>query len=113
MKRPSMRRDDEVTGMQGSTPRSAHPRRPGRWSRVLAPAIAALVVSGTVLSVHQLPSGTAKAVPAASRDSSVAVWESALQGRRGRSPDVTVRQLARASVPAQRLRVRFGNPFGT
>jgi lysophospholipase L1-like esterase len=105
-----MRRDDEVTGMHGSTIRSARPRR---WAGVLAPAIAALLVSGTVLSVQQLPSSTAKAVSAASRDSSVAVWESALQGRRGRSPDVTVRQLARASVPAQRLRVRFGNPFGT
>jgi lysophospholipase L1-like esterase len=42
----------------------------------------------------------------------VAVWEASLEGAHGTSPDVTVRQIARVSVPASSLRVRVGNPFG-
>jgi lysophospholipase L1-like esterase len=80
-----------------------------RW---LTPVLSAVLVAGTVVAVQQLPNATSSPIQAASTSSSVAVWESALQGRRGLSPDVTVRQLARASVAAHGLRVRFGNPFG-
>ena len=41
------------------------------------------------------------------------VWEASLEGAHGTSPDVTVRELARVSVPVTRLRVRLGNPFGS
>jgi lysophospholipase L1-like esterase len=74
--------------------------------------LAAVLLTGTVVAVQQLPNTKARPIDAASSGSSVAVWESALQGRRGLSPDVTVRQLARSSVAAHGLRVRFGNPFG-
>ena len=40
------------------------------------------------------------------------IWEASLEGVHGVSPDVTVRQIARVSVPATGVRVRFGNPFG-
>ena len=92
----------------GST-RFARPRLT-LLARILAPVVAAAVVTGTVVAVHQLPSAPTKPVAAAPH--SIAIWESALQGRRGLSPDITVRRLARASVPAHTVRVRFGNPFG-
>lgn len=82
-----------------------------RLNRLLAPVVAAAVVTGTVVAIQQLPSPPTRPV-ATTSSRAMAIWESALQGRRGLSPDVTVRQLARASVAAQTLRVRFGNPFG-
>ncbi|HST85707.1 MAG TPA: GDSL-type esterase/lipase family protein [Kineosporiaceae bacterium] len=97
--------------MLGRAPRSARSARFTRLNRLLAPATAAAVVAGTVVAVQQLPSPPTRPV-AASAPHSTAIWESALQGRRGLSPDVTVRQLARASVAAHTLRVRFSNPFG-
>jgi len=98
--------------MQATAIRSSRWARPRRLLRWLTPALAAVLVTGTVVAVQQLPATTARSIDAASSGSSVAVWESALQGRRGLSPDVTVRQLARSSVAAHGLRVRFGNPFG-
>ena len=91
-----------------------------RWApRKLAPVIAAVLVAGTVLAVDRLPgAGSSPPAPPAAAAAGAAgarpaaVWESALQGRRGLSPDVTVRQLARASVAARGLRIRLGNPFG-
>ena len=41
------------------------------------------------------------------------VWQGALAGPQGTSPDVTVRQLLMVSTDAQSLRVRFSNHFGT
>lgn len=41
-----------------------------------------------------------------------AVWSASLQGMHGTSPDLTVRNIARASVSATSLRVRIGNPYG-
>jgi lysophospholipase L1-like esterase len=90
-------------------------RGPARSTRLLAPVITAFLVAGTAVATQQpasSPQLPISAVAAASTGGSVAVWESALQGRRGLSPDVTVRQLARPSVAAHGLRVRFGNPFG-
>jgi lysophospholipase L1-like esterase len=95
--------------MDGLTERS------NRLTRLLAPVVAAVALIATTVAVQHLPDPAtpqARPVTATSAGSSVAVWESALQGRRGLSPDVTVRQLARASVAAHGLRVRFGNPFG-
>jgi hypothetical protein len=92
--------------MSGSRPRST------RLSRLLTPLVAAVVVSGTVVAVQQMPAAGGRPAPAGAAVRPETVWESALQGRRGLSPDVTVRQLARASVAAHGLRVRFGNPFG-
>ena len=86
------------------------PTRSTRWLRLPIPLVVALLVTGTVVAVQQLPNPQAQ--PAATPSRAAAVWESALQGRRGLSPDVTVRQIARASVAASGLRVRFGNPFG-
>jgi lysophospholipase L1-like esterase len=81
-------------------------------ARRLAPLAVAALVAGTVLAVQQVPEAGRRPV-ATTSGAGLAVWESSLQGRRGLSPDVTVRQLARASVAARGLRVRFGNPFGT
>jgi hypothetical protein len=82
-----------------------------RRLRLPIPLVVALLVTGTVVAVQQVPTPRAEPV-AATASRAAAVWESSLQGRRGLSPDVTVRQLARASVAATGLRVRFGNPFG-
>ncbi|MFP8940074.1 GDSL-type esterase/lipase family protein [Streptomyces fenghuangensis] len=41
-----------------------------------------------------------------------AIWSASLQGAHGTSPDLTVRNIARASVSATWLRVRIGNPYG-
>lgn len=41
------------------------------------------------------------------------VWSASLEGVHGVAPDATVRQIARVSVAASGLRLRFGNPFGS
>ncbi|WP_246607300.1 GDSL-type esterase/lipase family protein [Paractinoplanes toevensis] len=41
------------------------------------------------------------------------VWSASLEGVHGVSPDATVRQIARVSVPGSGIRVRLGNPFGS
>src|SRR3712207_2758243 len=41
-----------------------------------------------------------------------AVWEEPMDGPRGLSPDLTVRNLAKVAVGGSRVRVRLANPFG-
>ncbi|MFZ4511850.1 MAG: hypothetical protein ACOYNJ_12915, partial [Candidatus Nanopelagicales bacterium] len=43
----------------------------------------------------------------------VAVWQGAMAGPEGTSPDATIRQLVMVSTDARSLRVRFSNHFGT
>ena len=85
-----------------------------RPRRLLAPLVAALAAL-TLLTSAPLP---AQAAPPGSAAAPVVrthtgVWSSSLQGLRGDSPDVTVRQIAQLSVPVTSVRVRFGNAFGT
>ena len=96
--------------MRAPTARSTRHPVWSRLARGMVPVAAAVLVTGTVVAVQHLPRSEPRAVAAST--GSLAVWESALQGRRGLSPDVTVRQIARVSVAAHGLRVRFGNPFG-
>ena len=43
----------------------------------------------------------------------VAVWQGAMAGPQGTSPDATIRQLLMVSTDARAIRVRFSNAFGT
>jgi lysophospholipase L1-like esterase len=74
-----------------------------RWIAGLA--VGVLVVTG-------IGSG-AEASGVTSGRAATGVWSASLEGVHGVAPDATVRQIARVSVAASGLRVRFGNPFGT
>ncbi|GAB2585004.1 GDSL-type esterase/lipase family protein [Streptomyces capparidis] len=54
----------------------------------------------------------AQGAQAVRADGREAVWSASLRGRNGVSPDTTVRNIARVSVPATSLRIRIGNPYG-
>ncbi|CAL9333273.1 hypothetical protein SUDANB58_00114 [Streptomyces sp. enrichment culture] len=79
-------------------------------SAVTVPAVAGEPVrpSGDRAGRAAAPASTG-AVPSPGRS---AVWSASLQGVHGASPDLTVRNIARASVAASSLRVRVGNPYG-
>lgn len=71
-------------------------------------------VAGLALGVLAAGAGSgAEASGAGPRPGAAGVWSASLEGVHGVAPDATVRQVARVSVPASGLRVRFGNPFGT
>jgi lysophospholipase L1-like esterase len=73
------------------------------------------VLAVGVLAVGVLAAGAGSGAEASgptSHPGATGVWSASLEGVHGLAPDATVRQLARVSVPASRLRVRFGNPFG-
>ena len=56
----------------------------------------------------------ATAAPAWARpDDRIAVWQGAMAGPQGTSPDATIRQLLMVSTDASSIRVRFSNHFGT
>ncbi|MGK5498075.1 GDSL-type esterase/lipase family protein [Streptomyces sp. URMC 125] len=76
-------------------------------SAVAAPASAAGPAERPALRAAA-PPGTGAAAP----HGRSAVWSASLQGAHGTSPDLTVRNIARASVAASSLRVRVGNPYG-
>jgi len=76
-------------------------------SFVAAAAVAVLAALSPVL-----PQPASAQPSAVAPSGAAALWESALQGVHGVSPDVTVRQIARASTGGSVLRVRLGNPFG-
>ena len=96
--------------------------RNSRRRRLLIVLVAAAALLGSVAgAATAVPLGRAThgAAPAAARETAAAVsqykgvWEASLEGVHGTSPDVTVRELARVSVPVTAVRVRLGNPFGT
>src|SRR5919202_734016 len=64
-----------------------------------------LTTSGAAAGGQVTPRATAHTV--------AGVWEASLEGVHGTSPNVTVRQIARLSVPTTKVRVRLGNPFGS
>ncbi|MEU4238054.1 GDSL-type esterase/lipase family protein [Actinoplanes sp. NPDC026619] len=74
-------------------------------------------ITGLVLALTAVPTlsaaGSAGAVSGSTTAHGAAgVWSASLEGVHGVSPDATVRQIARLSVPGTGIRVRFGNPFG-
>ena len=67
-----------------------------------------IAVGATVLIA-----GALVATPAGARpDGRVAVWQGAMAGPQGTSPDATIRQLVMVSTDASSIRVRFSNHFG-
>jgi lysophospholipase L1-like esterase len=81
--------------------------RIGRKTAVVLAGLAALTLttSGAAAGIQLTPRATAHTV--------AGVWEASLEGVHGVSPNVTVRQIARLSVPTTKVRVRLGNPFGS
>src|SRR5256885_7874371 len=79
-----------------------------RTTRWLGCGVVTLAVAASLTGA-----GTAGATdPEVSRDPA-GIWAASLEGVHGVSPDATVRQIARVSVAASGIRVRFGNPFGS
>lgn len=78
--------------------------------RLLLPALA-LPLAALVAS-HAFTS-SASAVPERLPETRIAVWQGAMAGPEGTSPDATIRQLVMVSTDATSLRVRFSNHFGT
>ncbi|MEY3733882.1 MAG: hypothetical protein RL347_1241 [Actinomycetota bacterium] len=74
--------------------------------------IALALVLATLLAGHG-PSTDAMGAAPASRTERLAVWQGAMAGPEGTSPDATIRQLLMVSTDASSLRVRFSNHFGT
>ncbi|WP_202917828.1 GDSL-type esterase/lipase family protein [Streptomyces taklimakanensis] len=72
-------------------------------------SLVVLLVSAVAAPAVAAPEGAADATTPPGRS---AVWSASLQGVRGTSPDLTVRNIARSSVAASSLRVRVGNPYG-
>lgn len=77
-----------------------------RWVTGLVVALAAV----STLSAANA-AGAAGGAPAG--HGAAGIWSASLEGVHGVSPDATIRQIARVSVPGADIRVRFGNPFGT
>ncbi|MBV8942887.1 MAG: hypothetical protein JO240_14255 [Solirubrobacterales bacterium] len=82
-----------------------------RQARVVG--LAALLVLFGALLGGALPSPLARTATTTRAQDPEGVWEASLEGVHGTSPDVTVRELARVSVPVSQLRVRLSNPFGS
>ncbi|WP_344632013.1 GDSL-type esterase/lipase family protein [Streptomyces glaucosporus] len=92
----------------GSSPgRGGLRARAGAW---LAPLVMLIASAAAVPAAAAEPAARGGG-PAAPPGRS-AVWSASLQGAHGTSPDLTVRNIARASVAASSLRVRIGNPYG-
>lgn len=85
-----------------------------RQRRRLAPALALAAVLALVPAASTAAAAPARPVAAPVAPATTTytgVWESSLQGVHGVSPDATVREIARLSVPVTSVRLRFGNPF--
>ncbi|GIF24627.1 lysophospholipase L1-like esterase [Actinoplanes tereljensis] len=71
-----------------------------------------LVALITVPTLSAANSAGAASGPTAAHGAA-GVWSASLEGVHGVSPDATIRQIARVSVPGSGIRVRLGNPFGS
>lgn len=74
---------------------------------------AALVIAGGLVGMFLATPATAVPNSPDAGTPRVAVWQGAMAGPQGTSPDATIRQLLMVSTDATSLRVRFSNHFGT
>jgi len=65
-----------------------------------------------LLALALAPAQEAVAVPQGTQPVRIGVWQGAMAGPEGTSPDATIRQLVMVSTDARSLRIRFSNHFG-
>jgi lysophospholipase L1-like esterase len=71
-----------------------------------------LLVALTALSTLSTAGSAGAAGGSTAAHGAAGIWSASLEGVHGVSPDATIRQIARVSVPGSGIRVRLGNPFG-
>ena len=84
--------------------------RPCRSWLITSVAVAVALVAASFAAIALRSSATpARPAPPAA----LGIWEAALDGVHGVSPDATVREIARVSVAGFGIRVRLSNPYGS